>query len=99
MLFSFYAHSDWIDEAGKTAKGYQSGIDLLITVNRKELTDIATYWYQTGTGSSKHRRNGGRAHRPHPVRSEREDGPRRLSAALPYAYFARECFNSFNTSA
>ena len=46
VLFGSYARGDWVDEAGKTAKGYQSDFDLLIVVNRKEFTDMATYWYR-----------------------------------------------------
>jgi predicted nucleotidyltransferase/HEPN domain-containing protein len=45
VLFGSYARGDWVDEAGKTAKGYQSDYDLLIVVNYKELADMATYWY------------------------------------------------------
>ncbi len=46
VLFGSYARGDWVDEAGKTAKGYQSDYDLLIVVNFKQLTDMATYWYK-----------------------------------------------------
>ncbi len=46
VLFGSYARGDWVDEAGKTAKGYQSDFDLLIVVNFKQLTDMATYWYK-----------------------------------------------------
>ncbi|MEM9617979.1 MAG: HEPN domain-containing protein [Pseudomonadota bacterium] len=46
VLFGSYARGDWVDEAGKTAKGYQSDFDLLIVVNRKAFTDMATYWYR-----------------------------------------------------
>ncbi|PQA89291.1 nucleotidyltransferase [Marinicaulis flavus] len=46
VLFGSYARGDWVDEAGKTAKGYQSDFDLLIVVNYKQLTDMATYWYK-----------------------------------------------------
>ena len=46
VLFGSYARGDWVDEAGKTAKGYQSDYDLLIVVNYKQLTDMATYWYK-----------------------------------------------------
>lgn len=46
VLFGSYARGDWVDEAGQTAKGYQSDFDLLIVVNRKEFTDMATYWYR-----------------------------------------------------
>lgn len=45
-LFGSYARGDWVDEAGKTAKGYQSDFDLLVVVNYKQLTDMATYWYK-----------------------------------------------------
>lgn len=46
VLFGSYARGDWVDEAGKTAKGYQSDFDLLVAVNYKQLTDMATYWYK-----------------------------------------------------
>ncbi|MEO1240895.1 MAG: HEPN domain-containing protein [Pseudomonadota bacterium] len=46
VLFGSYARGDWVDEAGKTAKGYQSDFDLLIVVNRKAFADMATYWYR-----------------------------------------------------
>ncbi len=46
VLFGSYARGDWVDEAGKTAKGYQSDFDLLIVVNYAQLTDMATYWYK-----------------------------------------------------
>lgn len=46
ILFGSYARGGWVDEAGKTAKGYQSDFDLLIVVNYDELTDMATYWYK-----------------------------------------------------
>jgi uncharacterized protein len=46
VLFGSYARGDWVDEAGKTAKGYQSDFDLLIVVNYKQLADMATYWYK-----------------------------------------------------
>ena len=46
VLFGSYARGGWVDEAGKTAKGYQSDYDLLIVVNYKQLTDMATYWYK-----------------------------------------------------
>ncbi len=46
VLFGSYARGDWVDEAGKTAKGYQSDYDLLIVVNYDELTDMSTYWYK-----------------------------------------------------
>ena len=46
VLFGSYARGDWVDEAGKTAKGYQSDFDLLVVVNYKQLTDMATYWYK-----------------------------------------------------
>ena len=46
VLFGSYARGSWVDEAGKTAKGYQSDYDLLIVVNDKQLTDMATYWYK-----------------------------------------------------
>ncbi len=46
VLFGSYARGDWVDEAGKTAKGYQSDYDLLIVVNYTQLTDMATYWYK-----------------------------------------------------
>ncbi len=46
VLFGSYARGGWVDEAGKTAKGYQSDFDLLIVVNRKAFTDMATYWYR-----------------------------------------------------
>ncbi|MCG8687736.1 MAG: HEPN domain-containing protein, partial [Desulfobacterales bacterium] len=46
VLFGSYARGGWVDEAGKTAKGYQSDFDLLIVVNSAEFTDMATYWYR-----------------------------------------------------
>lgn len=46
ILFGSYARGGWVDEAGKTAKGYQSDFDLLIIVNEDRLTDMATYWYK-----------------------------------------------------
>jgi len=45
VLFGSYARGDWVDEAGKTAKGYQSDFDLLIVVNYRQLADMAAYWY------------------------------------------------------
>lgn len=45
VLFGSYARGDWVDEAGKTEKGYQSDFDLLIVVNYKQLDDMATYWH------------------------------------------------------
>ncbi|MEM9617074.1 MAG: HEPN domain-containing protein [Pseudomonadota bacterium] len=46
ILFGSYARGDWVDEAGKTAKGYQSDYDILIVVNADPLTDMSTYWYK-----------------------------------------------------
>ncbi|MEO1243736.1 MAG: HEPN domain-containing protein [Pseudomonadota bacterium] len=46
ILFGSYARGDWVDEAGKTAKGYQSDYDILIVVNTDPLTDMSTYWYK-----------------------------------------------------
>ena len=45
ILFGSYARGGWVDEP-HTAKGYQSDYDLLVIVNRDELTDRATYWYR-----------------------------------------------------
>jgi len=45
VLFGSYARGDWVDEAAKTTKGYQSDFDILVVVNYPELTDVATYWY------------------------------------------------------
>ncbi|MAW82436.1 MAG: nucleotidyltransferase [Parvularcula sp.] len=46
VLFGSYARGDWVDEAGQTTKGYQSDFDLLVVVNYKQLTEMATYWYR-----------------------------------------------------
>jgi predicted nucleotidyltransferase/HEPN domain-containing protein len=43
ILYGSYARGGWVDEP-HTAKGYQSDYDLLIIVNRQELTDRADYW-------------------------------------------------------
>jgi len=45
VLFGSYARGGWVDEP-HTAKGYQSDYDLLIIVNRNELTDRVAYWQQ-----------------------------------------------------
>ncbi len=45
ILFGSYARGTWVDEP-HTSKGYQSDYDLLIMVNRQELTQMADYWYQ-----------------------------------------------------
>ncbi len=45
ILFGSYARGDWVDERGKTEKGYQSDFDLLIVVNYKQLSEMAAYWY------------------------------------------------------
>ena len=44
VLFGSYARGDWVDERGKTAKGYQSDFDLLVVVNYRQLADMGTYW-------------------------------------------------------
>ena len=52
ILFGSYARPDvdgrpaWVDELDKTSKGYQSDYDVLVVVNHKDLTDVATYWYK-----------------------------------------------------
>jgi predicted nucleotidyltransferase len=43
VLFGSYARGGWVDEP-HTAKGYQSDYDLLLIVNRNELTDRIAYW-------------------------------------------------------
>ena len=43
ILFGSYATGGWVDEP-YTKRGYQSGYDLLIIVNQKELTDRIEYW-------------------------------------------------------
>ena len=43
VLFGSYARGGWVDEP-HTAKGYQSDYDLLLIVNRNELTDRVAYW-------------------------------------------------------
>ena len=45
VLYGSYARGGWIDEP-HTAKGYQSDYDLLLIVNKNELTDRAAYWQQ-----------------------------------------------------
>jgi len=45
VLFGSYARGDWVDEKTSLPDGYQSDYDLLIVVNHKALTDMATYWY------------------------------------------------------
>ena len=45
VLFGSYARGGWVDEP-HTAKGYQSDYDLLIIVNKNELTDRVAYWQQ-----------------------------------------------------
>ena len=45
VLFGSYARGGWVDEP-HTAKGYQSDYDLLLIVNRTELTDRVAYWQQ-----------------------------------------------------
>jgi predicted nucleotidyltransferase/HEPN domain-containing protein len=45
VLFGSYARGGWVDEP-HTAKGYQSDYDLLLIVNRNELTDRVAYWQQ-----------------------------------------------------
>lgn len=46
ILFGSYARNNWVDEP-HTKKGYKSDFDLLIIVNDKKLTDMATYWHKT----------------------------------------------------
>jgi predicted nucleotidyltransferase len=43
ILFGSYARGDWVDEP-HTKKGYRSDFDMLIIVNNRKLTDLATYW-------------------------------------------------------
>ena len=45
ILFGSYARGDWVDEP-HTKKGYRSDYDILVIVNRQELTDIAEFWYK-----------------------------------------------------
>jgi len=45
VLFGSYARGGWVDEP-HTAEGYQSDYDLLLIVNRNELTDRVAYWQQ-----------------------------------------------------
>ncbi len=44
ILFGSYARGGWVDEP-HTSKGYLSDYDLLVIVNHKDLTDLATYWH------------------------------------------------------
>ncbi|MDA5193701.1 nucleotidyltransferase and HEPN domain-containing protein [Govanella unica] len=44
ILFGSYARGGWVDEP-HTSKGYMSDYDLLVIVNHKDLTDLATYWH------------------------------------------------------
>lgn len=46
ILFGSYGRGTFVDEP-HTKKGYRSDYDLLIVVNNKKLTDIATYWHKT----------------------------------------------------
>ena len=41
ILFGSHARDDWVEDR---ASGYYSDYDLLIIVNRKKFTDVATYW-------------------------------------------------------
>lgn len=43
ILFGSFARGTWVEDQ---ANGYLSDWDLLIIVNRDELTDVATYWYK-----------------------------------------------------
>ncbi|EJZ20264.1 nucleotidyltransferase and HEPN domain-containing protein [Rhizobium sp. Pop5] len=45
ILFGSYARGDWVDEQ-HTLKGYRSDYDLLVIVNNRKLSDVATYWYK-----------------------------------------------------
>ena len=45
VLYGSYARGGWVDEP-HTAKRYQSDYDLLLIVNRNELTDRVAYWQQ-----------------------------------------------------
>jgi predicted nucleotidyltransferase/HEPN domain-containing protein len=41
VLFGSYARGDWVEDR---ASGYRSDYDLLVVVNRDELTDVVEYW-------------------------------------------------------
>ena len=41
ILFGSHARGDWVDDR---ASGYRSDYDLLVVVNRDELTDLVEYW-------------------------------------------------------
>jgi predicted nucleotidyltransferase/HEPN domain-containing protein len=41
VLFGSYARGDWIEDR---VSGYRSDYDLLVVVNRDELTDVVEYW-------------------------------------------------------
>ena len=43
ILFGSYARGDWVD-APFDANQYKSDMDILVIVNQKEMTDMATYW-------------------------------------------------------
>jgi predicted nucleotidyltransferase/HEPN domain-containing protein len=43
VLFGSYARGDWVDDP---IGGYKSDYDLLVVVNREELTDVLEYWAQ-----------------------------------------------------
>ncbi len=45
VLFGSYARGGWVDEP-HTSKGYQSDYDILVIVNDRDLTDVASYWYK-----------------------------------------------------
>ncbi len=43
ILFGSYARGGWVDDH---RGGYYSDYDLLVIVNREQLTDVAEYWYK-----------------------------------------------------
>ena len=43
ILFGSYARGDWVD-APFDVNQYKSDMDILVIVNQKEMTDMATYW-------------------------------------------------------
>lgn len=50
ILFGSYARGDWVeDPVGR----YFSDYDLLVVVDREELTDVPEFWARTGSGFSR----------------------------------------------